>query len=431
MLKRKNMKIDFRTLLDNQLENILQQKAKEGWILEGIRWNSLQFKKGEPQDVKYQIDYNIPNIEYKEILKEEGYEFIDNFNELYIYKNDNLEAEDLHTDEKTRLNAILKVFSPKYTKTTCLLVFILIALNYFWIDIVFKHLSIGQFFSSFSAFLLAGGLITVILLIILTQVQQYTIKYCIQQKIDKNETNYLPFKICNICLIITQMILYILAIMIIADNLLNGSSILQFLFEFILFFMSISAYQFIATKYCYRIEDTTKRRLATFLVLIVYMIVFVSISSIEFPLQQVNSSIEPYQIKDYSYNQDNSIFVSDQSWAKEDDNLSTSEYECIKTCLNEYVAQEVFKTELVYYEWISRMPSDEEIFEMESFDSDDIPYKSYEEALKVMKVYQNDLVDICYYNDYFFIARKNKQIIISYMKDEKNYIDHVIKHYLK
>ena len=50
---------------------------------------------------------------------------------------------------------------------------------------------------------------------------------------------------------------------------------------------------------------------------------------------------------------------------------------------------------------------------------------------KTLKEYKHDFVEECYYNEHFFIARKDNKLLVSYMQDGDNYIDNVIEHYFK
>ena len=105
------------------------------------------------------------------------------------------------------------------------------------------------------------------------------------------------------------------------------------------------------------------------------------------------------------------------------------------TCLNDFIAKEIMKANIMDYERETRMPTQEDIDkiieETGEWSSDDIKYLSYDDAFQTYQRYTTPLVDECYYNGFVVIARKDRTIIISYLQDEEHYIDHVLTHYLK
>mgnify|MGYP003414868655 CR=1 FL=1 len=79
MIKRKIKNLKFQMIINNELQTLLESEAKKGWILKKVSDHLLTFVKEEPQNIKYQIDFSTPTQEYLDILKQDGYEFIDNF----------------------------------------------------------------------------------------------------------------------------------------------------------------------------------------------------------------------------------------------------------------------------------------------------------------------------------------------------------------
>ena len=84
MINRKVKNLKFQMIINNELQALLENEAKRGWILKKVSNQFLTFVKEEPQNIKYQIDFSTPTQEYLDILKQDGYEFVDNFKELSI-----------------------------------------------------------------------------------------------------------------------------------------------------------------------------------------------------------------------------------------------------------------------------------------------------------------------------------------------------------
>ena len=149
MINRKVKNLKFQMIINNELQALLENEAKRSWILKKVSNQFLTFVKEEPQNIKYQIDFSTPTQEYLDILKQDGYEFVDNFKELSIYKNNNVLANDLQTDEITRLQALERIYTPKHLILLIILcLFLMMFLEFFRYLIFSQPLSCGYFFQN-------------------------------------------------------------------------------------------------------------------------------------------------------------------------------------------------------------------------------------------------------------------------------------------
>ena len=71
----------------------------------------FKFEKSS-QVYKYQVDYNPLTDDYLETLDHLGYEHVCCMQDMHIYRNVNLNAEDLSSDEDVLCEAKLKMFKP-------------------------------------------------------------------------------------------------------------------------------------------------------------------------------------------------------------------------------------------------------------------------------------------------------------------------------
>ena len=121
--KIKHERIDYKMIIEDTFCDYLSAQAKEGWIFTGIHAERISFKYQEPQDIKYQIEYGTLDYDYEDFLKENGYEGVCQFKRMIIFRNYNIHAPDLHSDDYVRLQAA-KHMMGKHP----LLIFVLLAL---------------------------------------------------------------------------------------------------------------------------------------------------------------------------------------------------------------------------------------------------------------------------------------------------------------
>ena len=84
--------------------------SKKGWNLVSVN-SFFKFEKSS-QVYKYQVDYNPLTDDYLETLDHLGYEHVCCMQDMHIYRNVYLDAEDLSSDEDVLCEAKLKMFKP-------------------------------------------------------------------------------------------------------------------------------------------------------------------------------------------------------------------------------------------------------------------------------------------------------------------------------
>ena len=95
--------------LDDELQDYFNEMSKKGWRLDFVSYY-YRFVKDE-HVYKYQIDYTPVSSEYNEVLKEMGYEEVNNsFDDFRVLENENVEAPDLNTEFVFNKNNKMKQF---------------------------------------------------------------------------------------------------------------------------------------------------------------------------------------------------------------------------------------------------------------------------------------------------------------------------------
>ena len=94
-----------RLFYDEILIPYLDKMSKKGWNLVSVN-SFFKFEKSS-QVYKYQVDYNPLTDDYLETLDHLGYEHVCCMQDMHIYRNVNLDAEDLSSDEESELEDIL------------------------------------------------------------------------------------------------------------------------------------------------------------------------------------------------------------------------------------------------------------------------------------------------------------------------------------
>lgn len=439
MKKAKSERIKYEMIINDTLCDYLTKQARQGWILYTIYAGRLCFKKDNPQDIKFQIEYSDTEYEYDDYLEELGYKRIGTYNNITIYKNNDIYAPDLHSDDEVRLKA-LKKNETRLMKIGAILMAIGGLPLWFIIWIFLNQpLSLGYIFENILIIIFLLSICLFLLLPIFQFIEAILLKRIIEKITKNEEPNYKTFaiieKISSIyiyCIGITYPITLIFVLFRFIQD--SGNMFINLLTIFggaglVLLF------GYIANKY----------RINKKLYGIVFILVLSIMSGIRSNFRNESDktskpdptpTIQSY-MEDYNhYTETNDIFVDSKRFTNQlEDNLTTNNcLEDIKICTNEFIAKEVFKSNIVYYENESRATPEaikELLDKTGEYVTGDIPYYSYEDAVKNLVVYNHILVDECYYNNYFMIARKDNKILISYIQKEDNYINNVIEHYFK
>ena len=90
------------------LEEYLEEKALEGWMLEDIICGFLIFKKNKPQKCKFAVDIFTDNNkdEYIEYCEASGWNYICETNNYLIFCTENDDITPIQTDEDILLNKL-------------------------------------------------------------------------------------------------------------------------------------------------------------------------------------------------------------------------------------------------------------------------------------------------------------------------------------
>ncbi|MEE0966753.1 MAG: DUF2812 domain-containing protein [Bacilli bacterium] len=434
------MKIEYfnyQMIIEDTFSHYLSEKAKQGWILDHIILGYIIFKKSEPKDLKYQLEYGETDYDYDDFLKEVGYEAICVYNNIVIYKNKDIHAPDLHSDDIVRLQALQKAMNSHPIPT--LLSIMLLCMPIYWILSFFliKPLTLGGIFQYIEILPFLLLLIYIIISPIIITIQSLLLKHVIKQVANNQEPHYKILHILNKFLTYWNMpllILYPLGLIYLINLLINKPN--QLLFYII--FLTISG---IIVYFTYKILAKYRvNKKAISLILFLFLIIFTGIRvnfDERFKPEEVtvNPKVTSYMKEYTSYDEHNGWLVDSHSFSyNPDDKWNADKYEIIKTCFNEYIAKEVMKNDIINYENETRASNEtiaKIINKTGTYTTGDIPYYSYENAFKQLAQYHHVLVDECYYDEHFFIARQGNKILTSYMQDEDKYIDNVIEHYFK
>lgn len=440
MYKIKIEAFDHKRIIENTYIEHLEQYAQEGWILTASYMGFMFFKKEEPQDIKYQIEYQAYlDYEYEEYLLEEGYELVLNYDGFIIFKNKNMDASDLHSDEEVKLEAINKNTSSQIKASG-----IAIALTWFPLYLILSFftlepINLGWIFENFLIILFILFLIVLLSIPIILLLKFIFLKRIVKQIMNGNEPNFTLFNITNK---ITKIFSYIYALLLMIaiifaiSRFLNNplSTAFQSIYHIIIIIVMLKLVKLMSK---YRIN---KKAILPIIILFIAIIVGVSQNTRDkyfpeedqTPIPTTNAYMSEYD----GYVDNNNILVNTITFTKNlNDELSNNNYkEEFKTCTNEFIAKEIMKNNIVHYENDSRATPEaikELLDKTGEYVTGDIPYYSYEDAVNHLNIYNNVLVDECYYNSYFMIARKDKQILIAYMQEEDDYINNIINHYFK
>lgn len=418
-----------KAILYNELETLLEKEARNGWILIQFTNYFLKFKKDKPMNIKYQIDFSSPTLEYKELLKYEGYEFVDNNEELSIYKNHNHYAQELQTDETTRLLALIKYFSLKHPLLYIIVDFLFFLFIYFFKLLISGPKTLGHIYETLGFYMIYFFFITFFVCSILNVCQNVAAKYSLNREIHHKEPCLLPFTIFNKLYDVSLVLILIFFIYFFITRLLVSPFSIGII---VLLIIVIYLIQYIYKKILYQIEPGWIQKLLKTFVIITCIFISIYFSNTEIP---VIMDTTPYMSdSNVTPEKSNNLLIASNTWSLSNDNQTdTLKYESINSCLNKDIALEVFQNKIIDYEREARMFTDEEIEkiteENESWSLNDVPYFSYEQAIQHMSVYQNSLIDQCYYNDDVVIALKDNIVLICYNQPEDNYMDNIINHY--
>lgn len=144
-------------------ENYLREQHKNGWEFVNVTFIGLyHFKKCEPQDVIYQLDYNPESTtqkdEYIQMFRDCGWEYLQNFFGYSYFRKPASEmegAEEIFCDDASRLDMMKRVFKQRMTPLLCIFFLVIIPQIYIQshVDMVFNHILMVIFCILFGLYL--------------------------------------------------------------------------------------------------------------------------------------------------------------------------------------------------------------------------------------------------------------------------------------
>lgn len=116
-------------------EKYLREQHKSGWEFVSVNFLGLyHFKKCEPKDVIYQLDYNPESVtqksEYIQMFRDCGWEYLQNFVGYSYFRKaasdmDGTE-EEIFCDDASRLDMIKRVFRQRMVPLLCMFFLVII-----------------------------------------------------------------------------------------------------------------------------------------------------------------------------------------------------------------------------------------------------------------------------------------------------------------
>lgn len=434
-MRRKWKYITLQDLVNNQLCSMLEAEANKGWMFHRINGPIITFKKAKPQKIKYQLDFHTPDKEYKDLLESLDYQLVDNHRNFFIYKNNDISAPDLHSDDATRIQALISYYTlPHPILSIILFVFCLAMSLHYFTKIKLLPFILGSFYMHSTLYISFFGVLIVYSMIGLSMFQSIIVKKLLQRLLE-NKKSYLVFdKICHSIINFFTILLLILFI-----SLFINLSI-EYLFVSVLIFVGASIlvynlFYLLYHKLSYRITSDIVRKLFMLVIIGLLVIVVYQLESVRFQSSE-NITLQPYQTNYKISTQEKSLFLTNTTFGGSNDQDKT-ELEVFIQCNSSIISDAVFKYQIIYYEADTRIMESKNIdalvyYEALSYmgDNVNISYLPYENAIKTYQPFQSTLVDRCYYNEKYMIAKKDNYILVVQI-DESNEISSILTHYFK
>lgn len=136
-------------------ESYLREQHKNGWEFVSVHSVCLyHFKKCEPRDVVYQLDYNPESVtqkeEYVQMFRDCGWEYLQNYVGYSYFRKPASEmngTEEIFCDDASRLDMMKQVFKHRMTPLLCIFFLIIIPQIFVQsqIDTTENHLLLATF----------------------------------------------------------------------------------------------------------------------------------------------------------------------------------------------------------------------------------------------------------------------------------------------
>lgn len=116
-------------------ENYLREQHKNGWELVEVSFPGLyHFRRCDPKDVVYQLDYNPASVsqseEYIQMFRDCGWEYIQNFAGYSYFRKAASEMngaeEEIFCDDASRLDMMKRVYKQRLIPLVCIFFLVII-----------------------------------------------------------------------------------------------------------------------------------------------------------------------------------------------------------------------------------------------------------------------------------------------------------------
>ncbi len=413
-----------RLFYDEILVPYLDKMSRKGWNLVSIN-SFFKFEKST-QIYKYQVDYNPLTDDYLETLDYLGYEHVCCMQDMHIYRNLNLDVEDLSSDEDILCETKLKMFKPWAIAMCILAAMIFYGFTSFfsWIyrfswGSIFLHLDVF-----FSVFLLYVGCFLWLFAALIIYLKRRALK--------KRTYSYQKFKYLDgFVHIFIDILAALIIVMLFVLKMHRLSTVLSFLGYFIL----ITLFATIINTKIPLIKNPIKKKIAVIVSVALFVGVYYFYNEIDFSKldkQEVTIALP----KNRSVDENNSNLLVDtttftQKIGKDkDDGEALYSFEGYYQCLNTFVSKNIFKELVLERERQTRMPSDEEIDriteEKGSWSSDEIGYNTYQFVLKKYQQGKSKYFDQVVKIDQYQLGIKGKKVLVVYDEEIDDFYHHYI-----
>lgn len=413
-----------RLFYDEILISYLDKMSRKGWNLVSIN-SFFKFEKST-QIYKYQVDYNSLTDDYLETLDYLGYEHVCCMQDMHIYRNLNLDVEDLSSDEDILCETKLKMFKP-WAIAMCILAAIIFYgfTSFFsWIyrfswGSIFLHLDVF-----FSVFLLYVGCFLWLFAALIIYLKRRALK--------KRTYSYQKFKYLDgFVHIFLDILAALMIVMLFVLKMHRLSTVLSFLGYFIL----ITLFATIINTKIPLIKNPIKKKIAVIGAVALFVGVYYFYNEIDFSKldkQEVTITLP----KNRSVDENNSNLLVDTTTFTQkigedkDDGEDLYSFEGYYQCLNTFVSKNIFKELVLERERQTRMPSDEETDriteEKGSWSSDEIGYNTYQFVLKKYQQGKSKYFDQVVKIGQYQLGIKGKKVLVVYDEEIDDFYHHYI-----
>lgn len=413
-----------RLYYDEILVPYLEKMSKKGWNLVSMN-TFFKFEK-TPQTYKYQVDYNPLTDEYLETLHYLGYEHVCCVQDMHIYRNLDLNAEDLSSDEDILCETKLKLFKP------WMIIFCLFSAIFFYgvtkfLSWLYRY-TLGSLLLNLDMYFISLLLYACSFLCVLGALSIFIKRSALK----KRTYSYQKLKYLDGIVQLVTIILAVFTILIFFVLKMNRLSTLLKIGGYLIITMT---YVKIVNTRIPLIKDTAKKKIIIIMTVVIYVGIFNLYGEIDFSnldKQEVTITLpknKKIDVKDSNLLVDITTFNQKIGYDQEVDEPVYS-YEGYYQCANTFISKNIFKELVVEHEREERMPSGEEINkitdEKGSWSSDEVKYDTYQNVLKEYKSKQSKYFDTVIEIGQYKLGIKEKNILVVYDED----IDYFYSHYL-